>query len=75
MTALASGALAPPEPLWSIDQVAAYLNVPVQTMRTWRKHRTGPATAKVGRHLRYDPAKVRAWFLARTADDVEASDD
>ncbi|MEU5874262.1 helix-turn-helix domain-containing protein [Glycomyces sp. NPDC047369] len=65
--------MAPFEPLWSIDQAAAYLKVPVETLRTWRKHRTGPAAAKVGRHLRFDPARVRAWFTGLT--DAEAGDD
>jgi excisionase family DNA binding protein len=60
------------ESLWSIDQVAAYLKVPVQTLRTWRKHRTGPRAARIGRHLRFDPAHVRAWVADRVR---EASDD
>jgi len=47
---------------WTVDDVAAYLVVPVETLRTWRKRRYGPPAAKVGKHLRYDPAKVRAWF-------------
>jgi hypothetical protein len=60
------------ESLWSIDQVAAYLKVPVQTLRTWRKHRTGPPAARIGRHLRYDPAHVRSWVADRVR---EASND
>lgn len=60
------------ESLWSIDQVAAYLKVPVQTLRTWRKHRTGPRAARIGKHLRYDPNQVRAWVAQRSA---EATDD
>jgi DNA-binding transcriptional regulator YiaG len=62
----------PAESLWSIDQVATYLNVPVQTLRTWRKHQTGPPAARIGRHLRYDPAHVRSWIARRSA---EATDD
>ncbi|MDA1362534.1 helix-turn-helix domain-containing protein [Glycomyces luteolus] len=60
------------ESLWSIDQVAAYLKVPVQTLRAWRKHRTGPPAARIGKHLRYDPAHVRSWVADRVR---EASDD
>jgi len=67
-----TGASMEVESLWSIDQVAAYLKVPVQTLRTWRKHRTGPRAARIGKHLRYDPAHVRAWVAQRSA---EASDD
>ena len=55
------------EPLWSISDVAAYLGVPVETVREWRKRRTGPTGRRVGKHLRYDPAEVRAWFAGLTA--------
>ncbi|MEH1167264.1 helix-turn-helix domain-containing protein [Micromonospora sp. CPCC 205539] len=48
--------------LWTVDDVSAYLGVPVQTLYTWRKRRTGPPAGRVGRHLRYDPDAVRAWF-------------
>jgi excisionase family DNA binding protein len=48
--------------LWTIKDVAGYLRVPPGTLYQWRHRRTGPPAAKVGRHLRYDPAEVRAWF-------------
>jgi predicted DNA-binding transcriptional regulator AlpA len=54
------------EPLWSAKQVARFLGVPVATLYQWRYRRTGPRASRVGRHLRYDPAEVRAW-LARQA--------
>jgi hypothetical protein len=73
MRPLPAGASAPFEPLWSIDQTAAYLKIPVETLRTWRKHRTGPTAGRIGRHLRYDPAAVRAWFTALA--NSEAGDD
>lgn len=60
------------ESLWTIDQVAAYLKIPVQTLRTWRKRGTGPHAARIGKHLRYDPRQVRRWVEQRTA---EAADD
>jgi len=41
--------------------------VPVQTLYAWRKTRTGPPAARIGKHLRYDPDAVRAWFSAQTA--------
>ena len=74
MTALqySPGATALVESLWTIDQVATYLKIPVQTLRTWRKNKTGPAAARIGKHLRYDPDQVRAW-VARQAG--EAADD
>ncbi len=53
---------APTERLWTAQEVAAYLVVPVATLHSWRYLRTGPAAYRVGRHLRYDPAAVRAWL-------------
>ncbi|WP_328654522.1 helix-turn-helix domain-containing protein [Micromonospora sp. NBC_00330] len=53
---------AQPLTLWTVDDVSAYLGVPVQTLYTWRKRRIGPPAGRVGRHLRYDPDAVRAWF-------------
>ncbi len=55
------------EPLWSVEEVSEFLGVPVATLYQWRYRRTGPRASRVGRHLRYDPADVRAW-LARQAD-------
>jgi hypothetical protein len=53
--------------LWSVDDVAAFLRVPVETLYQWRKRKYGPPAARVGRHLRYDPADVRAWFREQVA--------
>ena len=50
------------EPAWSIEDVAAYLRVPVETVRTWRKKRIGPPARRCGKHLRYDPQRVRDWL-------------
>lgn len=55
------------EPLWTIEDVAAYLRVPVQTLYQWRYKNIGPPSRKCGRHLRYDPAAVRAWFVSEVA--------
>jgi len=56
-----------PEALWDVSDVAAYLRVPVETVYRWRKRRIGPPAARIGRHLRYDPAVVRSWFASQTA--------
>lgn len=53
-------------PLWSVVDVSTYLGVPVETLYAWRKARTGPPAARVGRYLRYDPDAVRAWFAQQT---------
>ncbi|MGW0240979.1 helix-turn-helix transcriptional regulator [Micromonospora chalcea] len=53
--------------LWSVEDVAAFLRVPVETLYRWRKVKYGPPAARIGRHLRYDPAEVRAWVRSRVA--------
>ncbi len=53
--------------LWSIEDVAGFLRVPVGTLYQWRYRRIGPPAFKVGRHLRYDPAGVRAWLAEQAA--------
>jgi len=58
---------ASPLKLWTVDEVSAYLGVSVQTLYTWRKRRTGPPAARIGRHLRYDPNAVRTWVAQQTA--------
>jgi len=47
--------------LWSVQDVAEYLDVPVQTVYHWRSVGTGPPGRRVGKRLRYRPADVRAW--------------
>jgi predicted DNA-binding transcriptional regulator AlpA len=49
------------ERLWSVHDVADYLGIPVQTLYKWRQSGTGPIGCRLGKHLRYDPAVVRAW--------------
>jgi hypothetical protein len=56
------------EALWTVDEVATYLRLPsAETLYTWRKRKYGPAAARVGRYLRYDPAEVRAWLKGQAA--------
>ncbi|WP_320775066.1 helix-turn-helix domain-containing protein [Streptomyces sp. CRN 30] len=43
------------------DDVAQIFGVPVETVYQWRKKRTGPLGFRVGKHLRYDPADIRAY--------------
>lgn len=52
------------ERLWSVNDVADYLGIPVQTVYKWRQSGTGPPGYRLGKHLRYDPAVVRAWVRA-----------
>jgi hypothetical protein len=55
------------EPSWTIEDVAVYLRVPVQALYQWRRKGIGPPAKKCGRHLRYDPAAVRAWVMSDVA--------
>jgi excisionase family DNA binding protein len=50
------------DPLWGVEEVSAFLRVPVPTLYQWRHRHLGPPAYKVGRHLRYDPGEVRAWL-------------
>jgi predicted DNA-binding transcriptional regulator AlpA len=54
--------LGPSGPLWTAQDVADYLTVPIATLYQWRYLGTGPAAYRVGRHLRYEPAAVQAWL-------------
>jgi hypothetical protein len=49
------------EPLWGVEEVSAFLRVPIKTLYQWRWRRYGPPVRKVGKHLRYVPAQVRLW--------------
>lgn len=53
-----------PEVLWSVEEVANFLQVPVNTLYQWRHKGTGPGAFRVGRFLRYDPSEVRNWLTA-----------
>jgi excisionase family DNA binding protein len=46
---------------WTVDDVAAYLRISKKTIYKWRLKDEGPPAARVGKHLRYDPADVVAW--------------
>ena len=54
--------------LWTVQDVSEYLGVPVATLYQWRTQGLGPAARKVGKHLRYKPEDVEAWFDAITTD-------
>jgi len=50
------------ERLWSVQDVAEFLSVPVKTVYEWRRNGYGPTGRRVGKYVRYDPAAVRQWF-------------
>lgn len=47
--------------LWGVEEVSAYLGVPVKTLYQWKWRGDGPPVRKIGRHLRYDPTAVKNW--------------
>ena len=55
--------------LLSIDEVSAYLGIPVDSLRRWRTQGTGPRAAKLGKHLRYRKDEVDRWVTEREKDD------
>lgn len=64
------------DPLWEDEEVAEYLDVSVDTLRTWRHKGGGPVFAKAGRKVRYFKSDVIAWLrehrYARTDQKVSA---
>ncbi|TWV50244.1 helix-turn-helix domain-containing protein [Streptomyces misionensis] len=49
------------------DLVTMFSLPSVETVYAWRRKRIGPPGFRVGKHLRYDPATVRAWVNEQSA--------
>jgi predicted DNA-binding transcriptional regulator AlpA len=56
----------PEDRLWTVEETAYFLGVPVATLYYWRCRGEGPQGCKLGRHLRYRVEDVRAWVAANT---------
>lgn len=54
------------EPLWTVQDVAAYLRIPPSTIYQWRCKQYGPPARRIGRYLRFDRAAVIAWLDEQT---------
>ena len=50
------------EQLLTTEQVAELLQVPVDTVRWWRKRGRGPVHLRIGKYARYRRADVEAWI-------------
>lgn len=60
-------------PLIGIEELAEYLDIPVKTLYKWRQEGVGPASVRVGRHVRYFVSDVQDWLLAqRSSSKIEA---
>jgi excisionase family DNA binding protein len=53
--------------LWTVEDVSAYLGVPVKTLYQWKWRGEGPPVLKIGRHLRYDRRAVQGWATDEAA--------
>lgn len=49
------------ERLWTVQDVADYLGVPVKTIYDWRTRDYGPNGKRIGKYVRYRPADVMTW--------------
>jgi excisionase family DNA binding protein len=47
--------------LLTIEELSAYLRVPVTTLYRWRTRGYGPVGRRMGKHVRYREEDVRAW--------------
>lgn len=47
--------------LWTVQDVAEFLGVPVQTLYQWRTKGYGPPGRRVGKYLRYRREDVERW--------------
>ncbi|MCR6706186.1 MAG: helix-turn-helix domain-containing protein [Cellulomonas sp.] len=54
----------PPQPLFTIKGLAAFLAVGVPTIRDWVAAGTGPTVIRVGGQLRWRPEDVQQWLDA-----------
>ena len=62
MTAHAIGAESEASRLWSVQDVAEYLQVPVQTLYSWRTQGYGPPGRRMGKYVRYRREDVMRWI-------------
>ena len=53
------------ERLLSIPELADYLRVPIATIYQWRHHHRGPASYRIGRHVRYRQSDIEHWLEAQ----------
>ena len=50
------------DPILTVDQLAAYLQVSKKTIYTWQHRRTGPPFLRAGKHLRFRTSAVDRWL-------------
>lgn len=50
------------DPFMTIEELAGWLRVPVQTVYDWRRRQYGPRAHKVGGQLRWRHSDVESWL-------------
>jgi predicted DNA-binding transcriptional regulator AlpA len=50
------------EKLWSSQELADFLGLPIQTIYQWRKRNYGPPGRRMGKHIRYRRSEVERWI-------------
>ena len=50
------------EPLLDVNELAAYLGVPVSTVYDWRTNGKGPRAFRFGKRLKFAVSDVRVWI-------------
>lgn len=51
--------------MWTVEELIAYLGVPYETFRSWRKNGRGPANEyRYGQLLRYTEEDVADWIAS-----------
>jgi excisionase family DNA binding protein len=58
------------KPWLTPEDLAAELDVPLQSVYVWNHTRRGPAVTRVGRHVRYSRHAVDEWLAGRTEQPV-----
>jgi excisionase family DNA binding protein len=61
------------ERLFTVEEVAEWLGVPVGTIYAWRYRSTGPASYKVGRHVRFRQVDIERWLEDQRTEPVQPS--
>ena len=61
------------ERLLTVEEVAAWLGVPVGTIYAWRYRSAGPASYKVGRHVRFRRGDIERWLEDQRTEPVQPS--
>jgi excisionase family DNA binding protein len=49
------------EQLFTAEQLAEHIGIPVSTVKYWRKVGRGPRITQLGKHYRYRESDVQAW--------------